>query len=84
MMRAEGLARPGAPDSELVLDMYRLLARTPSQVVLAMPADAVGDLRQPNLPGTRDEYPNWRLPSPTPPAPKFRSKPSSAPPPPPP
>jgi 4-alpha-glucanotransferase len=62
MMRAEGLARPGAGDSELVLDMYRLLARTPSRVVLAMPADAVGDLRQPNLPGTRDEYPNWRLP----------------------
>jgi 4-alpha-glucanotransferase len=25
------------------------------------PADAVGDLRQPNLPGT-DEYPNWPLP----------------------
>jgi 4-alpha-glucanotransferase len=62
MMRAEGLARPGAPDSELVLDMYRLLARTPSRIVLAMPADAVGDLRQPNLPGTLDEYPNWRLP----------------------
>jgi len=62
MMRAEGLARPGAPDSELVLDMYRLLARTPSRVVLAMPADAVGDLRQPNLPGTLDQYPNWRLP----------------------
>ena len=62
MMRVEGLARPGAPDSELVLDMYRLLARTPSQVVLAMPADAVGDLRQPNLPGTLDEYPNWCLP----------------------
>jgi 4-alpha-glucanotransferase len=62
MMRAEGLARPGAPDSELVLDMYRLLARTPSAVVLVMPADAVGDRRQPNLPGTRDEYPNWRLP----------------------
>ena len=62
MMRAEGLARPGAPDSEVVLDMYRLLARTPSAVVLAMPADAVGDLRQPNLPGTLDQYPNWRLP----------------------
>jgi 4-alpha-glucanotransferase len=62
MMRAEGLARTGASDEELVLDMYRLLARTPSRVVLAMPADAVGDLRQPNLPGTRDEYPNWRLP----------------------
>jgi 4-alpha-glucanotransferase len=62
MMRAEGLARPGASDAELVLDMYRVLARTPSRIVLAMPADAVGDRRQPNLPGTRDEYPNWRLP----------------------
>ena len=62
MMRAEGLAAPGAPDDELVLDMYRLLLRTPCRVVLAMPADAVGDRRQPNLPGTSDEYPNWRLP----------------------
>jgi len=62
MMRAEGLARAGASEDELVLDMYRLLARTPCRVVLAAPADAVGDLRQPNLPGTQDEYPNWRLP----------------------
>ena len=62
MMRAEGLAAAGTPDDELVLDMYRLLVKTPCRVVLAAPADAVGDLRQPNLPGTRDEYPNWRLP----------------------
>jgi 4-alpha-glucanotransferase len=62
MMRAQGLARPGASDDELVLDMYRTLIGTPCRVVLAMPADAVGDRRQPNLPGTQDEYPNWRLP----------------------
>jgi 4-alpha-glucanotransferase len=62
MMRESGLASPGATDEELVLDMYRLLLKTPCRVVLAMPADAVGDLRQPNLPGTQDEYPNWRLP----------------------
>ena len=62
MMRAEGLAAAGTPDDELVLDMYRLLVKTPCRVVLAAPADAVGDVRQPNLPGTRDEYPNWRLP----------------------
>lgn len=62
MMRAEGLAAEGASDDELVLDMYRVLVRTPCRVVLAMPADAVGDKRQPNLPGTSDEYPNWRLP----------------------
>jgi 4-alpha-glucanotransferase len=30
--------------------------------VLASPGDAVGDLRQPNLPGTVDVYPNWRIP----------------------
>ena len=62
MMRAEGLAAPGSSDADLVLDMYRVLIRTPCRVVLAMPADAVGDRRQPNLPGTQDEYPNWRLP----------------------
>jgi 4-alpha-glucanotransferase len=38
------------------------VARTPSRYVLAAPSDAVGDRRQPNLPGTVDEYPNWRLP----------------------
>jgi 4-alpha-glucanotransferase len=62
MMRAEGLAVEGVSDEELVLNMYRVLLRTPCRVVLAAPADAVGDLRQPNLPGTQDEYPNWRLP----------------------
>jgi 4-alpha-glucanotransferase len=31
-------------------------------LVLAAFGDAIGDLRQPNLPGTVDEYPNWRLP----------------------
>jgi 4-alpha-glucanotransferase len=32
----------------------------------------VGDRRQPNLPGTTDEYPNWRLPitEPTPTGPQ--------------
>ena len=25
-------------------------------------ADAVGDRRTQNIPGTRDEYPNWRIP----------------------
>jgi 4-alpha-glucanotransferase len=25
-------------------------------------ADAVGDLRTQNQPGTTDEYPNWRIP----------------------
>jgi 4-alpha-glucanotransferase len=45
-----------------VLAMHGALVAAPSAVVLAAFGDAVGDLRQPNLPGTVDEYPNWRLP----------------------
>jgi 4-alpha-glucanotransferase len=61
LRRETGLAPDAGPD-ETVLAMYQVLAATPSRVVLAAPADAVGDIRQPNLPGTTDEYPNWRLP----------------------
>ncbi len=42
--------------------LHLLLARSPSRLVVAALGDAVGDIRQPNLPGTTDEYPNWRLP----------------------
>ena len=45
-----------------VLAMHAALAASPSRLVLAAYGDAVGDLRQPNLPGTVDQYPNWRLP----------------------
>jgi 4-alpha-glucanotransferase len=52
------LGRYGDP----VLAMHGALVESPSVVVLAAFGDAVGDVRQPNLPGTVDEYPNWRLP----------------------
>ncbi|MDQ1695274.1 MAG: 4-alpha-glucanotransferase, partial [Frankiaceae bacterium] len=51
-----------APEDELVRALHIYVASTPSRYVVAAPGDAVGDLRQPNLPGTIDEYPNWRLP----------------------
>jgi 4-alpha-glucanotransferase len=51
-----------APEEELVRALHGYLTRTPSRFVLAAPGDAIGDLRQPNVPGTVDEYPNWRLP----------------------
>jgi 4-alpha-glucanotransferase len=44
------------------LAMHRLLVATPSKIILAALGDAVGDRAQPNLPGTVDSYPNWRLP----------------------
>ncbi|MCW2714634.1 MAG: malQ, partial [Frankiales bacterium] len=49
-------------DGDVVLAMHAMLTRSPSRLVLAALGDAVGDVRQPNLPGTVDEYPNWRLP----------------------
>jgi 4-alpha-glucanotransferase len=45
-----------------VVAMHRFLASTPSALVAAALWDGVGDPRQPNVPGTVDEYPNWRLP----------------------
>lgn len=59
-----GLLNPAArTDAASVRDaVHRFVAGTPSLLVAASLADAVGDLRQPNLPGTTDAYPNWRLP----------------------
>jgi 4-alpha-glucanotransferase len=51
-----------ADDEMLARAMHLALTLTPSRLLFAAPGDAVGDLRQPNLPGTTDEYPNWRLP----------------------
>ncbi|HSK98295.1 MAG TPA: hypothetical protein VK891_16830, partial [Euzebyales bacterium] len=45
-----------------VLAMHRFLAATPSLLVAGALWDAIGDPRQPNVPGTVDTYPNWRLP----------------------
>jgi 4-alpha-glucanotransferase len=59
MLRHEGLL---GEDGDIVLALHRALVASPSRLVLAVYGDAVGDLRQPNLPGTVDEYPNWRLP----------------------
>jgi 4-alpha-glucanotransferase len=59
MLRNEGLLKE---DGDVVLALHQALVASPSRIVLASNGDAVGDLRQPNLPGTTDEYPNWRLP----------------------
>ena len=60
MLEETGLL--AACDGDPVLAMHAALAASPCRIVLAAFGDAVGDLRQPNLPGTVDQYPNWRLP----------------------
>ena len=62
LLAAEGLAHDDDSDQQLVEAMHAFLARTPCLLVAANLPDAVGDRRQPNMPGTTDAYPNWRLP----------------------
>ncbi|WP_026422012.1 4-alpha-glucanotransferase [Actinokineospora inagensis] len=64
MLAAEGLVGPDPTVDEIVPALHRFIARTPCALVFAAPQDLIGELRQPNLPGTVDQYPNWRLPLP--------------------
>jgi 4-alpha-glucanotransferase len=60
----EGLlaaGRPAGPDAFTVA-CYGYLARTPAVLVGVSLADAVGDVRTQNIPGTSDEYANWQIP----------------------
>lgn len=58
-----GLLPEGPQDEEGgIRAVYRYLLRTPARMVGIWLPDAVGDRRPQNLPGTWDQYPNWRLP----------------------
>jgi 4-alpha-glucanotransferase len=61
---AEGLIQPGAEPGPagFTVALYAYLAKTPAELISVSLADAVGDRRAQNLPGTSDEYPNWRIP----------------------
>jgi 4-alpha-glucanotransferase len=66
----EALARegllPGSGEPPALADqvaaLYAYLARTPSMLIGVSLPDAVGQRRPQNVPGTTDEYPNWRIP----------------------
>lgn len=56
LLRAEGI-----DEDDPVVALHAVIARAASRLVLSSPADAAGQVQQPNLPGTVDEYPNWRI-----------------------
>ena len=63
-LAAEGLIGEGplpGPD-QFTVALYGYLARTPAALVGVSLADAVGERRPQNMPGTSDQYPNWRIP----------------------
>lgn len=62
LLRDLSLIRPGATDREIVVALHRFLAWTPAMLIGVSLSDVVDDPRPVNLPGTTDEYPNWRLP----------------------
>jgi len=62
LLAAEGFPADADDPDGVVLAMHRLLATARSRIVLAAFTDVLGDVRQPNLPGTVDAYPNWRIP----------------------
>jgi 4-alpha-glucanotransferase len=48
----------------LSVALHRFIARTPALLVTIQLDDMLGSERQSNLPGTTDQYPNWRIRSP--------------------
>jgi 4-alpha-glucanotransferase len=60
----EGLLPAGGTDdlAAHVVALYAYLARTPSALIGVSLPDAVGQRQPQNIPGTTDEYPNWRIP----------------------
>ncbi|GGL01707.1 4-alpha-glucanotransferase [Mangrovihabitans endophyticus] len=62
LLADENLIEPGADTEHVVVAMHEFLARTPCRLVTASLYDVLLETDQPNLPGTTDEYPNWRMP----------------------
>jgi 4-alpha-glucanotransferase len=63
-LQAEGLLPAGLLPSpaEFTVALYGYVAKTPALLIGVSLADAVGETRAQNIPGTSDEYPNWQIP----------------------
>ena len=55
-----GTVGEGEVPPALTQAVYRLLARTPSAILMVQGEDLLAEEEQPNLPGTVDGHPNWR------------------------
>ena len=57
-----GLIGPDPSEREVVEALHRFVLATPAVLVGVSLADAVGERRAQNQPGTDTEYPNWKVP----------------------
>jgi 4-alpha-glucanotransferase len=62
LLRERGLLDQDADETATIEALHRVLLQTPARLRLLSLTDAVGERRAQNQPGTRDEYPNWRVP----------------------
>ena len=67
MLAREGLLTghtgpSGVTPEEFTVALYAYLTRTPAVLIGVSLADAAGERRPQNMPGTWNEYPNWRIP----------------------
>jgi len=63
LAREDLLPRHSRPSpEEFTTALYRYLTRTPAVLIGVSLAEAAGERRPQNMPGTVDEYPNWRIP----------------------
>ena len=64
MLAREGLLGQPAEitPQTFTVALYGYLARTPAMLIGVSLAEAVGERRPQNMPGTVNEYPNWRIP----------------------
>ena len=63
LAREDLLPRRDRPSpEEFTVALYGYLTRTPAVLIGVSLADAAGERRPQNIPGTVDEYPNWRIP----------------------
>ena len=61
-LRERGLVDDDASERTIVEAMHRYVLATPAVLVGVALADAVGERRAQNQPGTDTEYPNWKVP----------------------
>ncbi|MFF5309548.1 4-alpha-glucanotransferase [Streptomyces massasporeus] len=62
LLRGTGGGGDMSSEEAQIQAVHRFLLRTPARMVGVWLPDGVGDRRPQNLPGTWDQYPNWRLP----------------------
>ncbi len=60
LRRSGDLIAPDAESDEILVAAHRFLARSPAAIVMMQVDDAIGESLPVNVPGTTEQYPNWR------------------------